>query len=546
MKTRLISLFALLICTLTSLQAAIKSVDYSRSGASVERFEVLDIKFTVKGRIEKPFLKEANAKLINTNGETKTIPLFYNGGEEWILRFSGERADAWSYTVESELKSLNGKKGKIEVSQKQYMNRRGAIVRDYKYPQHLFWEDGSPYFMMGFECDFLFALDYHNDSATPKLSHFLDGVAQNGFNHIVMNLYANDVVWQKDAKLKQKPQYEVGGDEKIFPFLGSNSKPDYSSLNADFFKKFDRTMEALNERDLISHLMIYVWNKNVNWPDFKSEEDNMYFDYIIKRYQAFSNIVWDISKEAMFYGMVGDDFILERIERVKRLDSYKRLITVHDFGFCNRNKESVDFIAHQNWKLTIYADMLKNHNTFKDKPTFNIEHGGYEESDYFVFCGNYINAEQCLRRNWECAFAGSYSTYYWQGCSWNVLVYDWDSLPEESYRPKMEYFKHMTDFFNSYPYHTFKPVPYLNNSGYVMTDDKDTYLFYLPKESYKCAAGGIMKKAKHLSFQWFNVQTGEYSEVSDTKEMEIFAMPAAPWHMESDAILIIKILEKKE
>ena len=72
----------------------------------------------------------------------------------------------------------------------------------------------------------------------------------------------------------------------------------------NFFKHLDRTVEALNERNIISHLMIYVWNKNVRWPAAGSEADNLYFDYVVKRYQAFSNIVWDISKEAILYGNV--------------------------------------------------------------------------------------------------------------------------------------------------------------------------------------------------------------------------------------------------
>ncbi len=43
-------------------------------------------------------------------------------------------------------------------------------------------------------------------------------------------------------------------------------------------------------------------NKKVSWPEARSAEDNRHFDYVIKRYQAFSNIVWDISKEAAGFG----------------------------------------------------------------------------------------------------------------------------------------------------------------------------------------------------------------------------------------------------
>ena len=98
--------------------------------------------------------------------------------------------------------------------------------------------------------------------------------------------------WAKDKNLKNTPEYEFGNNDRMFPFLGSNNAPDYSSLNCEFFKNLDTKIESLNDRDIISHLMIYVWNKRVNWPKLASKADDMYFDYVVKRYQAFSNIVF--------------------------------------------------------------------------------------------------------------------------------------------------------------------------------------------------------------------------------------------------------------
>ena len=542
MRSGILLLFFL---SMTSVEAAIKKVASGTEKPSIRKYEIIDIVFKSEGKIDNPFKIVFNALFVSPSGKQQTVPAFYNGNGEWIVRFSAGETGSWNYKVESGHKSFDKKNGIVHVVPEQYMERKGAVTLNKEYPRHFFWEDKSPYFLMGFECDFLFALDYHSKSSTPRLDGFLDGVKMQGFNHLVMNVYANDVVWKKDEKLKHRPEYEFGNDTTIFPFQGSNEQPDYSALNVNFFKHLDRTVEALNERNIISNLMIYVWNKNVRWPAAGSEADNLYFDYVVKRYQAFSNIVWDISKEAILYGNVDDTYILERISRLRKMDSFKRLMTVHDFGFCNRNKEAVDFVSHQDWKLGLYADMLRNYEKFKDCPVYNIEHGGYEECDYEVFCGNYINAEACLRRNYECAFAGTYSTYYWQGCSWNVLIYDWDKLPKNSYRPKFDYFKHLVGFFEKYSFHEFRPVPEYNNSGYCMTDDRGTYLFYLPKESYKVSAGKIMKKAKKISFQWYNTHTGDWSDVIKEDKMVIFSMPASPWHMKNDVILILKVLESK-
>lgn len=542
LRSLLLSLVAFFVTAQSS--AAIKSVSYSRkAAATAERYEILDIKFRASGKIENPFETQFDATFKSADGTEQRIPAFYNGGNEWVVRFTPSASGVWSYTTESEISSLNKKSGSVKVSESSYRGRKGMIKADPKDPRHLVWEDGTPYFLMGFECDFLFALDYHNEN-TNRLDKFVGKIADNGFNHVVMNVYANDVVWVKDPALL--PEYEVGDDERIFPFLGSNSSPDHSALNVEFFKRLDRTMEALNDRDVVSHLMIYVWNKNVAWPEVGSADDDRYFDYVVKRYQGFTNLVWDISKEAILYGTIDDNYVNRRITRLREMDGYKRMVTVHDIGYCNRNSKMVDMASHQNWKLTLNADMNANYKRYSTKPVLNVEHGGYEECDYAVFCGNYINAEVCLRRNYECIFGGTYTTYYWQGCSWNVLIDDYDTSSKVSYRPKMEYFKYMVDLFTNYPYHTFSPAPDLSNSGFCLSNGEGTYLMYMPKESYKTSTGKIMKTAKRMSFQWFNVTTGEYTKVRECSEMNIFANEPHPWHMKSDAVLIIKVLESKE
>ena len=292
--------------------------------------------------------------------------------------------------------------------------------------------------------------------------------------------------------------------------------------------------------------MIYVWNKDVNWPDGYTVEDNRYFDYVVKRYQAFPNIMWDISKEALFYGRVDDAYIIDRIKRLRSLDAFKRQLTVHDYGFCVRNNELLDFISTQDWNLGLYDLMHSVYNKFPNQPTYNIEHGGYERSDFEVFPGNYTYSETCLRRCYESLFAGTYATHYWQGCSWNVLVYDWFNLdPADHYIPKFEYYDYLTNFFEKYPFSEFVPLRNQNNSGYCMTNNKGTILYYLPKESYTFKSIGIKKGLENMRYRWFNTTTGEFTEYKKMTEADEWFLPSAPFYMESDAIFILEGTPKK-
>lgn len=548
MNKKIVAAICLILTVHFSMGQA-KSWNSPKNNTVVElaQWEVGDLIYPVKVRIDDPLKKQVFA-VVTSNNETQKIPMFYNGDNQWVFRYSSATAGVKSFVIESEIKELNGKKGKISVVKNTKSDRHGGIVLRTDNPQHFFYEDGSHYFNLAFECDWLFALDFGKKEIT-KTDHLLSLVRENGFNQVVMNVYSYDVTWEKDKKLKDHPEYEYGGREDIFPFLGSNSNPDFSSLNFGFFEHLDKVLATMHDKELVSHLMIYVWNKKVNWPEMQSEADNMYYDYVIKRYQAFPNIIWDVSKEALSYGRASEDYILERVQRTRKLDSFHRLVSVHDQEFCERNSESVDFISLQNWDYSLYNIMYDAAKKFPDKPIFNIEHGGYEDSPYWVFPGAYINAETCLRRNYQCVFAGGYSTYYWQGTSWNVIVHNPYEQPEDFMKPHFEYFKHMRTLMDSVHFENCENWPQFNSSGYSLANTKDgIYLMYVPKECHYTATRQAMKKfnTENATIQWFNTLTGEFTETKPYKD----AQPTAwekdnprPFRYEADAVIIIRGLK---
>jgi len=538
-QNQLFKIILIVFIVLASLSSfSQKSYPYNKKETiTTPKWEVIDLIFKAKAP-EKPFSVGFSAEF-NLNGKTITAPGFYNGDDQWVVRFSASTEGDWTYETKSELKSLSGKTGKVFVTPA-LTNNHGGIVIDANDPQKFSYEDGTPYFLLAFECDWLFALDYDNHNAIPKTEHLLDLLNKNGLNQIVMNVFSYDVSWGKDKKLKDYPQFEYGARPGVFPFQGDNTKPDFSSLNVDFFKKLDRVMSAMHDRRIASHLMIYVWNKLVNWPEMYSDADNMYFDYVVKRYQAFPNLVWDVSKEALGYGHSDQNYIVERINRIRKNDAFKRLVSVHDFGFCAKHTELVDFISVQDWKLDIYNKMLEDYQKFKAKPIFNIEHGGYEDAPFEVFTGAYISPEYCLRRNYECLFAGAYSTYYWQDAAWNVIIHNPFEQPENFIKPKFEYYRHMQEFFTSHDFSKYKPSPNKNGNGFGLTDEKGNLLLYTPKENYKQAMYWLEKETEKITFQWFNTLSGEYSPKETYTKKSSFR---SPWSGKADAILILNIQE---
>ncbi|NIJ44868.1 hypothetical protein FHR24_001307 [Wenyingzhuangia heitensis] len=551
MKSKLTLLsITIFCCQLLTAQIQKWQNPKSYSTVKIEQWQVADLVFKTKKEVKDPFSKNSFA-IVTDKKITQKIPMFYNGDKQWVFRYSSAVIGKKTFVIESDIKELNHKKGKILVSKNQKENRHGGVVLNKENPQHLFYQDGSHYFNLAFECDWLFALDYNQKEIT-KTKHLLSLVEKHKFNQIVMNVYSYDVKWPKDKRLLDYPEHEYGSREDIFPFLGSNSNPDFSALNIDFFNHFDKVISEMHNKEIVSHLMIYVWNKLVNWPDMQSKADNMYYDYVIKRYQAFPNIIWDVSKEALHYERATKDYISERIERTRKLDAFNRLVSVHDYGFCRNHKDEVDFISMQNWQHTLYQNMLKARKDFPNKPIFNIEHGGYEESPYVTFPGAYDNAEACLRRNYMCLFAGGYTTYYWQGTSWNAVIHNPFEQPDNFIKPKFDYFTHMRTLFDTVNFENCEPIEKYNGAGYNLTNKKDgIVLVYAPKENNWVGAAKAVKdnfNYQNATQQWFNTITGEFSKeekyIIRGVALEFWA--SRPWKNEADAILIVRNLTPKE
>ncbi|WP_298369663.1 DUF5060 domain-containing protein [uncultured Lutibacter sp.] len=527
MQLRIVLLVTFLLISINSIGQK-KEVIYNRKSVQLEKYQVVDVSFFAKKIVKQPFEVDFGAIFTKPNGEKLKVLGFYNDAKEWLLRFSANEIGEWTYITFSSLKELDNKKGKFNISTSE-VTKHGAVVIDKNNPKKFAYEDGTPYFLQAFEIDWLFALDYDNDSAIPKTEHLLSLIKENGFNQVVTTLYSYDVRWEKDEKLKLHPEHEFGSREDIFPFLGSNSKPDHSSLNVAFFKKFDRVISSMHNEDIVANLMIYVWNKKVKWPKAGSPEDDRFFDYVLKRYQAFPNVVWNISKEAFRQSI---PYMSERIERAKKLDAFNRLVTIHDFR--KAEDAPIDFISYQGGWSTLYTKMIAEY-TKHNKPVVNIENAGYSESSYMVFPCDFIISEECLKRNYQCYFAGVYTNYYWQALAWNVMVYNPYEQDEDFIKPNFEYYKYLENFFTIYNYQDFYPVWDERKIGHCLKSDTGVYLYYMEKENYQLSI--YSNKGVGLpqgTYRWFNTFTGEFSEEIEYKGKHI----VNPFHRVADAILV--------
>ena len=467
---------------------------------STQQHAVTEFSVTLGDNGTNPFDRLPLAHCDGPNGQQFTVPGFYTGGNNYTIRISFPEPGEWTVTSE-ETDDV------WQVSVAASPETLGPVVIREENPQHFYYANGEPCFMLAFECDWLFALDLEVEGLK-RADTLLKDIQANGFNQVVMNVYAHDTRWANDPKLPAKYDF---AQPKTWPYGGDNDSPDYSKLNLEFFDHFDGIIEIMNELDITAHVMIYVWNKQVNWPPSDTAKDNRYFDYVVARYQAYPNMLWDISKEATGYGHNDMEYIVRRIERLRKLDGHDRLVTVHSFSYCAKYPETVDFISYQNWTASLYNRMLETYQEFPDKPVFNIEHGGYEDGPFHVFDGDYDDPVACLDRNYQCVFGGVYSTYYWQNTSWDIVIWDKSELRKQE-QPRYDLYGHMAKLFNDVNYTAFKPAKTRkSSSGYVLESEDDRYLMYLPAANKRINTRIESHYGKTMRVKWFDPLTGNYT-----------------------------------
>jgi hypothetical protein len=198
----------------------------------------------------------------------------------------------------------------------------------------------------------------------------------------------------------------------------------------------------------------------------------------------------------------------------------------------------VDFVSVQLWLSELYSVMRNVCQDMPGKPILNIEHGGYERGPYVVFNGNYTSPEVCLERAYQCVFAGTYPTHYWQGAAWNVIIPDIDVLPVAD-RPRLEYYGHMSTLVERFKLDQLVAGEKKSNAGFCLHNAKDLYLYYVPKE---CDYIGLRLKefqGGSMTVTWFDPRTGAFGEPEQQEIPQWPAVKTPPG--DGFHILIVKI-----
>jgi hypothetical protein len=307
-----------------------------------------------------------------------------------------------------------------------------------------------------------------------------------------VNVYAHDTSWSAE----RKHAWDWGPAE-LFVWEGTNEKPDHSRLNVQFFRLYDGMMEALREKGIVAHIMLKVYNKRVNWPDRGSAAEKRYFKYVVARYQAFSNVVWDYSKES--YNEKDNQLQAHLLEFVRSQDAYRRLTTAHDddlYEWDPAFQHTLDFRTDQ--QHADFAAAIAMDRAMRKRPVVNSEFGYERGVDQFPTYRVVHDWEEQLRRAYWVYLAGGYGVYYYHNTAWDVFK------PEPE-APGMARFQLLKDALAALPYWRMNPADELAVGGPCLALPGEAYAVYVEKQYVTL---NLTHLAGVANGEWMNTWTG--------------------------------------
>ncbi len=485
----------------------------------VQQYAVCDFELHADAGDENPFAVEVTATFIHELGEViENLPGFFDG-DKWVVRFSPTTKGAWTGRSRSDHADLDGAEWHLQCVTNENGDVRGLLGIDPEYPQRFAWSDGTPFLYLGFECDWLFS--YHQADAERCYRH-IDLVASRGFNCFVTNLYAHTGFGtrENDDTRPVLPEY-IFVPPKLYLFEGNNDAPDHERLNINFFRDFDILMRHLHQKGIAVHLMLQVQNKQVNWPERRSGADDRFWRYVVARYQAYGNVIWDVGKESknLKRQTGGHEYVLERMDIIRKADVYRHLLTVHDVeardaGALSEPDRQSDFVTDQvhlanaaRYNREVIRRM-RNAGT----PYVNVEYG-YELADEQLktYRGRTTAGwDDVLKWTWAIYAAGAYPCYYYDNTLWDLIKFE----PE----PKswMRY-RELRDFLEALPFNQMAADNEYVERGFCLALAGKAYLISLPEGGDTCIDLSDVRDGTQISVEWMAILTGERSGVQRKK-----------------------------
>jgi hypothetical protein len=307
--------------------------------------ELIELNFSSRSRFDNPYKEvELSVEFTSEQGETFTVPGFWDGNSDWRVRFTPFTAGHWRWKSSSNLVEdtrLHGKTGEVEVITYQGENavKKHGFLKVSGNCRGFEHSDGTPFFWLGDT-----AWGAPAKASMAEWEKYLTYRKKQGFNLIQANVL---------------PQFDASGTDFRIPFTGDETKWDLYRLNPEYFCYLDRLVQFAYDAGILMAMVILHFTcvptsrKNLEVrrvAAFTTETAELLGKYLAARYSAFG-AVWIVSGDSDFEDEETIAVYDAAARAVRKNSPYKPLVTSHLYPSCDAksfsDKEWLNFYMFQ-------------------------------------------------------------------------------------------------------------------------------------------------------------------------------------------------------
>lgn len=359
---------------------------------------------SVKGEAAgNPFTEQTLTGVFMSKGESKTVRGFYDGDGIYKIRFMPQTEGMYQFVLKSSFTD-QPMTGRFYVG-KARENNHGVVHTKDTY--HFAYADGTPYVSIGTTC-----YVWHLES-NERIRETLEYLQKAGFNKMRFCVFPKHYAFNLS-----EPRYypyegtpmdsSVLNDENFMLYTGKTegNNWDFTRFNPVFFKHLDNIVEALNYCNIEADLILMHPYDRWGFSSMPREAADLYYDYMINRYAAYSNVWWSLANEYdLFPHQTMEDW--EHYgNTLQKKDPYGHLRSIHNCRLMyDHSRPWITHCSVQRVDLYKGAELVDDLRTRYGKPVV-MDEIAYE-GDIQYGWGN-ITAEEMTRRFWETAVRGGY------------------------------------------------------------------------------------------------------------------------------------------
>ncbi len=473
------------------------------------------------------------ATFTGPGGVTQTVTGFWDGSNNFMLRFTPTVDGEWSFTTSSSDATLNGQTGTVKATAALPGNH-GFLRIDPAYRNSFVWDDGTRAFMWG---QTYYSLMY-DAMVNDNWKTAVDRSLSYGMNKVRMFVYSQGGFVGLDNVSHGYPD--------VTPYAGTAASPDRDNLNLAYWQKLDEVVQYMNSKGMIADLIVTNFYPNGHMAGTDTQNDR-FVQYAMVRYAAYDNVMWSMANEwrrgaeSTTYPQDQADFnrlggIVRNSDPWLAQGAALRPLSIHNtagsigFEFFDAiwptyvsnqyhfNHDQVSIVNGDEWGnqgITYNVDLART--LGREMPMANDEYGYIGDIRTNSNTGKTLVFTQEVLRNtiWGIATAGGY------GSAGDIRMFgngatQWTPCRTGEWADATEFddIKHMVEFF------TKKGIEYWRMTGHneLKTAGTRTYVLAEPGQQYVAytAVGGTfslnLAAGTYYAYR-YDPRTGETTEL---------------------------------